>query len=100
VAGREEKAAIRHAIERMQALIAAMTTRSIPISPFTWRCCGRAATGFYAQLTGFYGDCPAFSIQTTNRYKGVQLASIADHKKVADAILAARPWRPARRCTS
>jgi DNA-binding GntR family transcriptional regulator len=31
-----------------------------------------------------------FSIQTTNRYKGVQLASIADHKKVADAILAGR----------
>jgi len=27
----------------------------------------------------------------TNRYKGVQLASVADHKKVADAIIAGRP---------
>ena len=28
---------------------------------------------------------------TTNRYKGVRLASSADHKKVADAIIAGRP---------
>jgi len=42
---------------------------------------------FYAQLTGFTAAALRFSIQTTNRYKGVQLASIADHKKVADAIL-------------
>jgi DNA-binding FadR family transcriptional regulator len=27
----------------------------------------------------------------TNRYKGVRLASVADHKKVADAIIAGRP---------
>jgi DNA-binding FadR family transcriptional regulator len=45
---------------------------------------------FYAQLTGFTATALRFSIQTTNRYKGVQLASIADHKKVADAILAGK----------
>lgn len=27
----------------------------------------------------------------TNRYKGVRLASVEDHKKVADAIIAGRP---------
>jgi DNA-binding FadR family transcriptional regulator len=29
-----------------------------------------------------------FSIRTTNYFKGVKLASIADHKRVADAIMA------------
>jgi DNA-binding FadR family transcriptional regulator len=45
---------------------------------------------FYAQLAGFTAAALRFSIQTTNRYKGVQLASIADHKKVADAIVAGK----------
>lgn len=36
---------------------------------------------FYAQLTGFATTALRFSIRTTNRYKGVQLASVADHKK-------------------
>jgi len=31
------------------------------------------------------------SIRMTNRYKGVRPANVADHKKVADAIIAARP---------
>src|SRR5438270_33735 len=42
------------------------------------------------QLAGFTAAALRFSIQTTNRYKGVQLASIADHKKVADAIFAGK----------
>ena len=46
---------------------------------------------FYAQLTGFIASALRFSIRTTNRYKGVRLASIADHKKVADEIIAGRP---------
>jgi hypothetical protein len=33
----------------------------------------------------------SISIRTTNRYKGVKLASVADHKKVADAIIAGKP---------
>jgi DNA-binding FadR family transcriptional regulator len=45
---------------------------------------------FYAQLTEFIATAMRISIRTTNRYKGVQLASIADHKKVADAIIAGR----------
>ena len=45
---------------------------------------------FYAQLTGLTATALRFSIRTTNRYKGVRLASVADHKKVADAILAGK----------
>jgi DNA-binding FadR family transcriptional regulator len=46
---------------------------------------------FYAQLAGFIASALRFSIRTTNHYKGVRLASSADHKKVADAIIAGRP---------
>ena len=45
---------------------------------------------FYAQLTGFTSTALRFSIRMTNRYKGVRLASVADHKKVADAIIAGK----------
>ena len=46
---------------------------------------------FYAQLAGFTATALRISIRMTNRYKGVRLASVADHKKVADAIIAGRP---------
>ena len=42
----------------------------------------------YAQLTGLIATALRFSIGATNRYKGVQLASVADHKRAADAVLA------------
>ena len=48
---------------------------------------------FYAQLTGFISTALRFSIRMTNRYKGVRLASVADHKKVADAIIAGKAGR-------
>jgi DNA-binding FadR family transcriptional regulator len=32
-----------------------------------------------------------FSIRISNRRKGVRLASVADHKKIADAIIAGKP---------
>jgi DNA-binding FadR family transcriptional regulator len=90
VAGLEEKAAIRQAIERMQA---ADRGDDDPLdSDIAFHVAVLRATRnrFYAQLTGFTATALRFSIQTTNRYKGVQLASIADHKKVADAILAGK----------
>ncbi len=43
---------------------------------------------FYSQLREFIDTALRFSIRLTNRYKGVRLASISDHKKVSDAILA------------
>lgn len=90
VAGAEEKAAIRNAIGRMEA---AGRGDDDPLdSDIAFHVAVLRATRnrFYAQLTGFTATALRFSIQTTNRYKGVQLASISDHKKVADAILAGK----------
>jgi DNA-binding FadR family transcriptional regulator len=90
VAGREEKAAIRHAIERMQAADRGDDDPLDSDIAFHVAVLRASRNRFYAQLTGFTATALRFSIQTTNRYKGVQLASIADHKKVADAILAGK----------
>jgi DNA-binding FadR family transcriptional regulator len=90
VAGREEKAAIRHAIERMQAADRGNDDPLDSDIAFHVAVLRASRNRFYAQLTGFTATALRFSIQTTNRYKGVQLASIADHKKVADAILAGK----------
>jgi len=46
---------------------------------------------FYASLTELTATALRFSIHTTNRYKGVKLANVTDHKKVADAIIAGKP---------
>jgi DNA-binding FadR family transcriptional regulator len=48
------------------------------------------ATGnrFYSQFSDLIVTALRFSIRTTNYFKGVKLASIADHKKVADAVMA------------
>ena len=91
VAGPAEKAAIRAAIDRMKA---ADNGNDDPLeSDIAFHVAVLRATRnrFYAQLTGFTSTALRFSIRTTNRYKGVRLASVADHKKVADAILAGKP---------
>src|SRR5258707_7358633 len=90
VAGAEEKATIRSAIERMQAAERGDDDPLEPDIAFHVAVLRASRNRFYAQLTGFTATALRFSIQTTNRYKGVQLASIADHNKVADAILAGR----------
>ncbi len=91
VAGPAEKAAIRGAIERMKA---ADNGNDDPLESdiaFHVAVLRASRNRFYAQLTGFTSTALRFSIRTTNRYKGVQLASVADHKKIADAIIAGRP---------
>jgi len=91
VAGPEEKTAIRGAIERMQE---ADTGNDDPLESdiaFHVAVLRACRNRFYAQLTGFTATALRFSIRTTNRYKGVRLASVADHKKVADAIMAGKP---------
>jgi DNA-binding FadR family transcriptional regulator len=91
VAGPEEKAAISHAIERMQA---ADHGDDDPLdSDIAFHVAVLRATRnrFYAQLTGFTSTALRFSIRMTNRYKGVRLASVAEHKKVSDAIIAGKP---------
>jgi DNA-binding FadR family transcriptional regulator len=90
VAGPEEKAAIRSALERMQAADRGDDDPLDSDIAFHVAVLKASRNRFYAQLTGFTTTALRFSIQTTNRYKGVQLASIADHRKVADAIIAGK----------
>jgi DNA-binding FadR family transcriptional regulator len=91
VAGPEEKAAIRSAIERMAAADSGEDDPLDSDIAFHVAVLRASRNRFYAQLTGFAATALRFSIRTTNRYKGVQLASVADHKKVADAIIGGRP---------
>jgi DNA-binding FadR family transcriptional regulator len=90
VAGPAEKAEIRRAIERMQAADSGADDPLDSDIAFHVAVLRASRNRFYAQLTGFIATALRISIRTTNRYKGVQLASIADHKKVADAIIAGR----------
>jgi DNA-binding FadR family transcriptional regulator len=43
---------------------------------------------FYTQLKEMVATALRFSIRTTNYYKGVSLANVADHRKIANAIMA------------
>lgn len=89
VAGPAEKAALRSAIERMQA---ADNGDDDPLDSdiaFHVAVLRASRNRFYAQLTGFIATALRISIRTTNRYKGAQ-ANVGDHKKVADAIIAGR----------
>jgi DNA-binding FadR family transcriptional regulator len=90
VAGPEEKAAISHAIERMQAADRGDDDPLDSDIAFHVAVLRASRNRFYAQLTGFTSTALRFSIRMTNRYKGVRLASVADHKKVADAIIASK----------
>ncbi|HEY2068908.1 MAG TPA: FCD domain-containing protein [Rhizomicrobium sp.] len=89
--GAEEKEAIQHAIRRM---IAAERGEDEPLdSDIAFHVAVLQASGnrFYAQLSELIESALRFSIKLTNRYKGVRLASVADHKKVSDAIQASKP---------
>jgi DNA-binding FadR family transcriptional regulator len=90
VAGPAEKAQIRGAIERMQAADRGDDDPLESDIAFHVAVLRASRNRFYAQLTGFTATALRFSIRTTNRYKGVKLASVADHKKVADAIIAGK----------
>lgn len=90
VAGPAEKAAIKAAIERMQAADRGDDDPLESDIAFHVAVLKASRNRFYAQLAGFTATALRFSIRTTNRYKGVKLASVADHKKVADAIAAGR----------
>jgi DNA-binding FadR family transcriptional regulator len=89
--GPAEKAAIQKAIQRM---LAAERGDDEPLdSDIAFHVAVLQASGnrFYAQLSELIESALRFSIKLTNRYKGVRLASVADHKKVADAIIARKP---------
>ncbi|WP_029012630.1 FadR/GntR family transcriptional regulator [Niveispirillum irakense] len=80
------KAKIRQAMERMKA---ADKGEDDPLtSDIAFHVAILEASGnrFYAQLRDIIEAALRTSIQLTNRRKGVRLASVADHQKVADAI--------------
>lgn len=91
VAGPAEKAAIRHGIERMAAADRGEDDPLESDIAFHVAVLRASRNRFYAQLTGFIATALRISIRTTNRYKGVPQASVADHKKVADAIIGGKP---------
>jgi DNA-binding FadR family transcriptional regulator len=90
-AGPTEKAALRSAIARMQAADRGDDDPLESDIAFHLAVLDASRNRFYAQLAGFTSTALRISIRMTNRYKGVRLASVADHKKVADAILAGKP---------
>ena len=86
-AGPSEKAAVERALDRM---IAAERGDDDPLaSDIAFHSAVLLASGnrFFAQLRELIETALRFSIRTTNRFKGVRLASVNDHKKVSDAIL-------------
>ncbi len=87
VANRSDIATITNAINRM---IAAEHGDDDPLtSDIAFHVAVMRASGnrFYAQLCDMIDTAARFSIRATNYFKGVEQASAADHKKVADAIV-------------
>src|SRR5215472_10464265 len=91
--GPGEKAAIQRAIERMQAADRGLDNPLESDIAFHVAVLRASKNRFFAQLSDLIATALRFSISMTNRYKGVRLASVADHKKVADAILAGKAER-------
>jgi DNA-binding FadR family transcriptional regulator len=84
----EKKAEIKRALDRM---IAAEHGDDDPLeSDIAFHTAILRASGnrFYAQLPEMISTALQFSIRMTNRQKGVRLASVEDHEKVCNAIMA------------
>jgi DNA-binding FadR family transcriptional regulator len=87
----EQRAEILRGIERM---LAAGRGDDDPLeSDIAFHVAVLRASGnpFYAHLRELIETALRFSIRRTNAYKGVPLASVLDHKRVADAIIARNP---------
>ncbi len=88
VAPPSAKSAIRAAIEQMAQ---ADKDDDDPLpSDIAFHVAVLRASGnrFFAQLSGVTETALRFSIRMQNRFKGVRRASVADHRRIADAILA------------
>ena len=82
----EQKQAIADALDRMQA--AEFGDDDALLSDIAFHVAVLEASGnrFFGQLKDLVETALRISIRLTNQYKGVALASVADHKKVYDAI--------------
>lgn len=81
------KAAVMAAIERMAAAERGDDDPLASDIAFHVGVMRAGGNRFYAQLCELIETSLRFSIRTTNYFKGVKLASVADHRKVADAIM-------------
>ncbi len=84
----EDKTAIRLAIARMAA---AERGEDDPLnSDIALHVAILAASRnrFYGRLRDFIATALRYSIRATNQYKGASLASVRDHRAIADAVLA------------
>lgn len=84
----DQRAAIMRGIDRM---LAAGRGKDDPLeSDISFHVAVLRASGnpFYVHLRELIETALRFSIRRTNAYKGVSLASVLDHKRVADAIIA------------
>ena len=88
VAGPAEKAAIKAAIERMAAADRGEDDSLESDIAFHVAILSASGNRFYTQLRKLTETALRFSIRMTNRYKGVHRASVQDHKKISDAVLA------------
>jgi DNA-binding FadR family transcriptional regulator len=82
----DQKAAVQATLERM---IAASRGRDDPLESdiaFHVSILTASNNRFYQQLEEMVRTALRFSIRRTNAYKGVELASIEDHGRVAEAI--------------
>jgi DNA-binding FadR family transcriptional regulator len=86
-----EKQKIAHALDRMQA--AEVGDDDPLLSDIAFHVAVLQASGnrFFSQLQDLVDTALRISIRLTNQHKGVALASVADHKKVYDAIAAKDP---------
>lgn len=89
-AGPAEKTAIREAIERMAAADRGEDDPLDADIAFHVAVLNGSRNRFFTQLTGLTSTALRISIRATNQYKGVQRASVSDHRKVADAIFEGR----------
>jgi DNA-binding FadR family transcriptional regulator len=88
IATSDAKAAIRTALEQMAQ---ADRDEDDPLpSDIAFHLAILRASGnrFYSQLSGVTESALRISIRMQNRYKGVRRASVPDHRKICDAIMA------------
>ncbi|MDV6330884.1 FadR/GntR family transcriptional regulator [Asticcacaulis sp. 201] len=88
VATGEQRAAINSAIGRMFAAERGEDDALTSDIDFHVAVLQASGNRFYRQMREMIETALRFSIRKTNDFKGVRLASVVDHKRVADAILA------------
>ena len=87
----EEKEKITDALNRMVAAEQGMDDPLLSDIAFHVAILCASGNRFYSQMKDFSETALRISIRLTNKRKGVRLASVRDHQKVLDAIIAGKP---------